>query len=399
MALGAAVLPRLSSQELPNACKTITGLYPAGERVATLYDYRHYKMVMPPLVSKEAQSINCGGIKGTVYYFNYRTVAERDQAVLFARPVVTQDGPGTSISEWSTGFAVLSFRTPPQVLVDALEKKVSGVSTPALASPVTVPPPESDGVEKTTTLAVVETPPAIKAPTTWPPVEETRRLTVAKPVPPPPPVPPARTKAKENEPFKVVPPVMVTMGSQAPAEISMDVVATIASKLECDKGPTQAQAKTVCAQLQEFSTGLKPDWPLKAGSLYLGKAYTLDSYGRFLSLHYNVLGGTEDPQVASFFSYQSAGGTEDFELDSLVEAKKNSRGLPANAALSRLRDLAARKRSPTAVSNADRSVVLLPGGGRRVYLRKSGSHLVFVAPVGATAEEQKRGTFVIAVLH
>lgn len=187
--------------------------------------------------------------------------------------------------------------------------------------------------------------------------------------------------------------------TSAEPELSIEVVSNIAAKLECEKSPAQAQAKFICSALQEFASALKPELPIRSGALYLGEAYTLDSYGRFTGLRYNMLVGAGDLPEASFFAYQSAGGTEDFQLGQLVDANKAKKPLPAGEMLARLRQTALKKRVPARLATGDRSLVVLPGGNRKVYIRKSGEHLVFVAPAGATVQDQLRNTLVIGILY
>lgn len=446
-------IPKLLPQDLPKGCQFIAGVRPLGDHIATLFDYHHYQMVLPPLSSKLAQSVSCAGNTGSILYFAYRSGEDRDQAVLFARPLAKQDGATVPIKEWSFGFAIVAFRQPPELLVESLERRLSGnasarvvpatdpklsESTGASSSvlPIVVPSPQTPQPPSApasvsvkipiTAGAPVQTvplasktpvlpefkPPAIPAPTAWPPEEETQPIKIQKT----PPIlnPPVLAKSvkrragavKPSIPKKgapVPPPLPPTPSAvgrppESVSELSIDVVAAVAARMECEKNPTQIQPQTICSALQEFASGIAPE-PLRADDIYLGPAYTLDSYGRFVDLHYDVLAGDARPGLASFFAYQSAGSLEDFELGKAADAKKAKAPLPNSATVARMRELAPKKAIPSQPSVAGRSLVLLPGGRRRVYIRKSGDHLVMVGPEGATAEEQKRGTVVIAVLY
>jgi len=76
----------------PAGCQSTSGLYPINERVGHVWAYEKYAVVMPSYRQKQAQSFDCSGQKGTVYFYEYATPEKKDKAVLFAGPILSQGG-------------------------------------------------------------------------------------------------------------------------------------------------------------------------------------------------------------------------------------------------------------------------------------------------------------------
>lgn len=455
---------QLTPSEVPATCRSVAGVYTYGSKTEALYHYRDYAIVMPRPARKEVQSLVCDGERGSLLYFTYRTAAERDQALLFARPVLDkQSGLAhpLPLAEFHNGFVVVSFKNPPVALVAALDKKYAPPHADAASAPVPVSKTGPSSIIVSTPVSTpVSTsgstsvsPPAPSVTASTPAVSSVLRVSsravsapvsavsqVSTPVsqvsptsavaptspvmpgvlpatPPmsaPSPRPVKRApliKPLANSPVPVaamtppvssVPRTTVVTNSAIPksdtvGDMAISVISAFAAKLGCDTGAKQAEIRAACEILQEFAAGLPVEFPIKPGTVYLGIAYTADSYGRFADLHYDVVAGVDRPDELAFFAYHSTSGTEDFELKNLVDAKKSQKPLPANSALAKINQLAARKKFP--VRMAERSALIRPGGTRLVYIRRAGDHLVMLAPAGNTPDEQTRGTLVIAALY
>src|SRR5207244_762579 len=108
--------------------------------------YELYAAALPPLARKDAQSYQCGDQKGTLYYFEYSSDAEREQALRFAHPVLGKDwgqGGKALLVSRPNSFILVSFRQPPAELLEALGASAGVAATPApepSAPSVTAPP-------------------------------------------------------------------------------------------------------------------------------------------------------------------------------------------------------------------------------------------------------------------
>lgn len=182
----------------PASCQAITGQYPLTEHVSAVWEYRPYQTVMPPYKRKQIQSFQCGAEKGTFYYFEYASGAQKDRAVLFAKPILAKPsgGHGASIREWANGFVIISFADPSPELLHALDDRLAGNSTtpaspPPLATPLksapatmTAPPsmPASQPIQKKVipqTPSVIQKTPAIAVvPASTPAKVETSTIVV-----------------------------------------------------------------------------------------------------------------------------------------------------------------------------------------------------------------------------
>jgi len=413
----AAALPaseKLSAGEIPGECRAVAGVHTAGPKAAMLFDYGRYASVLPPVAAKGAQSLDCDGQLGSLLFFEYNSPQDRDQAELFAKPVIShEEGAAASeMRETPLGFIVISFKQPPAELLAALDRKLSGESPMAAApvSPVAAPNPLTVAVTPPVP-AQIPTPPPV-APVEKPAVENVPPALV-KPVPmattapasvvqtkpisafaPPPPLPRPAEPAPPVPLATVPPPISGTI-----SEIDPAVVSAYASKMNCEGEGNNPQIVAVCKLLKEFTNGTRPATPLQPGFLRLGPIYTIDSYGRLVDLHYDALIGTTNPRVVAFFSIISGGGQEDFELQQLMDARKTGKELPGNnSVLTKIRQLYYRKRFSLALSTGV-SLALKPGGLRVVYVRQAGNHLIIAGPSGKTLDEQTRSSFVIAPLY
>jgi len=443
---------------LPSDCRRSANLYPLNDRVTKIWNYRTYAMVLPPYKRKEARSFDCGGQKGTLYYFEYATAEQREKAVLFARPVLTKGADAPQVEEWEKGFLIVSFAEPPAGLMTETRSRLTGKPRPAPATVVSstppaasVPPPapKAEPTRKPAPAAAptpVPSSPAAPYPTPDAPISdlsqmvspgpsmrsdpfgasESPSLTARKPAPPPPPpaprirnvprasvVPPAAPKPAPvvAPPPPPPPPVPVAVAKPAippakplpapaagAADLSSSVIESYAFKIGCHNEQRTTEVVAVCGLMQDFASGLPVELPLEDGVSRMGPVYTIDSYGRFTALQQNVLGGTSNPLVVSFFALESKGGRDDFEIKSLVEARKQKTALPANDMRERIRELTARKRFGWSRTNA-RSMTFQPETDRRLYVRRAGDRLIFIGTSGNTLDEQTRSSLVVSVLY
>jgi len=71
----------LKGPEIPKDCKVIDGKYAAGLQTQILYErYELYKSLLPPLAGRQAQSFKCDKQRGTIFYYEYASQANRVEA-------------------------------------------------------------------------------------------------------------------------------------------------------------------------------------------------------------------------------------------------------------------------------------------------------------------------------
>lgn len=125
--LDAAMLKPL---EIPKECKTIDGKYPTDLQTTILYErYDIYKGTLPPLLGRQAQSFQCGLQRGTIFYFEYSSAAERQKAENFVRRLLWgEDHPNADhpeqIEHADNLLLVISFEKVPPSLLAAIRAKL-----------------------------------------------------------------------------------------------------------------------------------------------------------------------------------------------------------------------------------------------------------------------------------
>src|SRR5262249_38757721 len=77
----------LTSADRPAECQPANGLFPLNEKVSLFYDYQVYRIAVPKVLERHAQSFDCAGQKGTLYFFAYAASSDAEMAERFARPV------------------------------------------------------------------------------------------------------------------------------------------------------------------------------------------------------------------------------------------------------------------------------------------------------------------------
>jgi hypothetical protein len=132
--LDAAMLKGL---EIPKECKAIDGKYPTDLQTAILYErYDIYKGTLPQLLGKQAQSFKCGRQKGTIFYFEYSSAADRQKAEDFIRRLLWgEDHPNADhpeqIEHAENLLLVIAFEKAPDVLLAAIRAKLPKPVTPS----------------------------------------------------------------------------------------------------------------------------------------------------------------------------------------------------------------------------------------------------------------------------
>ena len=118
----------LKPEEVPADCKVVDGSFPLDMQTAILWEKPElYKSVIPLPTAKSEQSFVCHGDKGTVYFFQFGSEAQRRTAATFIKPLLwgepgpTADHPEL-VLESGTAMTVVSFRKTPQSLLAALRK-------------------------------------------------------------------------------------------------------------------------------------------------------------------------------------------------------------------------------------------------------------------------------------
>jgi hypothetical protein len=127
----AASTPGLKPEQIPADCKGADGSFPIDIQTAILWQKTElYKSVMPLPVSKNAQSFTCQGNKGTVYFFQFGSEADRKTAATFIKPLLwgesgpTPDHPEL-VLEVGDVVSVVSFRKTPKLLLAALQNEIA----------------------------------------------------------------------------------------------------------------------------------------------------------------------------------------------------------------------------------------------------------------------------------
>jgi hypothetical protein len=123
----AAAALGLKPEQIPTDCKAVDGYFPIDIQTAILWQKTDlYKSVMPIPVSKNAQSLTCQGNKGTVYFFQFASEADRKTAAAFIKPLLWgESGPTADhpelVLELGDIVSVVSFRKASKPLLAALQ--------------------------------------------------------------------------------------------------------------------------------------------------------------------------------------------------------------------------------------------------------------------------------------
>jgi Tfp pilus assembly protein PilF len=135
----------LNRDEVPVECKVVDGIFATDLQTQILYDYSAYEGLLPVPRRKEHQSFECGGQRGTLFWFAYPSEEERRKVAAFARGVLWGEDHPTPmhpelVLDGGPLLVVVSFRQAPAALVAAVQRRLSGgtgaraAETPSLAS-------------------------------------------------------------------------------------------------------------------------------------------------------------------------------------------------------------------------------------------------------------------------
>jgi Flp pilus assembly protein TadD len=120
----------LQPTDLPPDCQGISGEYPVDTQSAIFFEYPDYqKQLLPPLQEKRAQSLDCGGAKGTIYYFAYSTAKDVERVTNFVKPLMWGEaGPSPRhpqlVITGGNVLGIVSFRKTPAALENAIRQKL-----------------------------------------------------------------------------------------------------------------------------------------------------------------------------------------------------------------------------------------------------------------------------------
>jgi hypothetical protein len=344
---GAGPLDRylLRPDDLPALCRPTGGFYPVNEKTDLFYQYKVYRSVLPAALERHAQSFDCAGQKGTVYFFAYAGADQAQAAELFAKPIMRQPPPAPFFREWPTGFVIVSFADPPKELLAALDAKLSGRSSPPkeAAAPNVLP---------STAPAPVLAPPS------------------------------GATTA---------------VGLTAP-DLSDVVIKNLMQKVPCRGSDIPDEGKAVCDLLREFRRSdvlavvIPPDQPL------VGLTYWVDKDGGISGPAYQAAVGSGRPREVMLVPLFAANGVEEFEAQALVEGRRDRRPWPTNELTARIAEHA-RPDQATAFPTQGRSLVMPMKDQRKLFVRQTGRTWILIGVSGDTPEEQMLSDSTVAVLY
>jgi hypothetical protein len=98
--------------------------------------YELYKPMLPPLSGRQAQSFKCGKQKGTIFYYEYASLADRAQAEAGIGPLLWGEDHATPehperIEHVENVLLVVSFEKVPGALLTAIRAKLQRVMNPS----------------------------------------------------------------------------------------------------------------------------------------------------------------------------------------------------------------------------------------------------------------------------
>lgn len=394
--------------DLPAPCHSTSGFYPVNEKTDLFYQYKVYQSVLPPALERHAQSFDCAGQKGTIYFFAYATADQAQAAELFAKPVVSRIPPAPLFRDWSKGFVMVSYADPPKELLAALDTKLSGrvllpivqpsvapvpsvfVSSAAIPEPVVVPSSPTVGWTMAATpvsLPVISTP--VVAPSALP--------VISTPVAAPAPLPIVSTGAAPPVPHVPAVPAAPVPAVPVP-DLSDDVIKHLMQKVPCHGRDMPDEGKPICDLLRQFRRGetlaavIAPDQPL------MGMTYWVDNDGGLSGPAYEAALGTGRPCEVAFVPLISATGVEEFEAQALVDSRRDRRPWPTNDLTAQIAKHARPVRA-TAFPTQGLSLVIPMKGERRIFVRQSGRAWILVGVSGSASEEQWQSDATVGVLY
>jgi hypothetical protein len=117
----------LRPEQIPADCKSVDGGFPVDIQTSILWDKPDlYKSLIPLPIAKYAQSFACHDDKGTVFFFQFASNADRERAGAFIKPLLWGESGQTAghpelVLEAGNLLTVVSFRKAPTSLLAALQ--------------------------------------------------------------------------------------------------------------------------------------------------------------------------------------------------------------------------------------------------------------------------------------
>jgi len=347
----------LRSGDVPELCLPTSEFYPINPKIELFYQYKVYRSTVPPAVERYAQSFDCDGKKGTVYFFAYATADQARAAERFAKPLLTRDSPAPLFRQWPHGFVVVSFKDPPRELLTALDTRLSGRSAQVSEAP-----------------GALNSNATIPAPTFAPPP-----LSASLPT--------------------AMPSAQTAQAPSAPVSDILDVVIDyLMQKVPCREGGPSKEAKTVCDLMRAFQGGgifggvIGPDQPL------VGAIYSVDQGGRVGAPVYLAAIGSGRPLEISLMPLYSDTGSEDYESQALLEARRDHKPWPKNEIAERIAKHP-RPEQATAIPTEGRSLVIRMRDKRSLFIRQTDQGWILIGVSGDTPEEQMQSASSVGVLY
>jgi len=385
----------LHTEEIPGICRAVKSeLYPVHTKVALFYEYKAYRIILPPVLERQAQSFQCGGQNGTLYFFVYSQPLEAERAELFARPVLTRVEPAPILQSFPKGFVIVSFKDPPAALLEALNKKIQShavASSPAVQSSTETPTALPLKTAADASIPGTETPPlsptslviANAAAKSIPADEKVSSVDVV-----------AFSSPAVASPLQ---PSVILPGSGP--DLPEDVLSTIRTELGCQQSDAPLETREVCQNIQAFQTGEPINPILSAQDLRLGVAYHINSFGQLDERYYDAVIGSGQPGEIALFPIHPSSGVEDIEAQSLIDSRRNGRPFPSTNELGK--DIAnhSRPRRQTLFRTDGRSHVMKLTGGKQIFIRQAGNQWILVSVTGESAIQQTRANVVVANLY
>jgi hypothetical protein len=348
----------IGPEDLPSNCQRLTELFPLNEKVSKFHEGTVYRSVVPAPIDRHTQSFDCDGQKGTLYFYQYPTENDKEQALLFARPVLTQTAGAPSFVDWKNGFVVLSYATPPETLRQHLLEKISAGPTVSTSTMTPVAPSTPTSIAASTTTPVGPSPPR-------PVPSITTAIVPAQPSPSPlPPVtpPPAPTPEPATE---------------TPSDISKDVLHKIRKSIECRDRTLPAELIQVCDWIEVFRKGKTVVPVIASTDTRIGLGYRVDGDGRFEREFYQAAIGSGVAGEIHLVPIYPANGVEELEFRAIATGASDGKPLPSNERMQR-------------IANAPRPTgrTFMPTDGKSwlarrldqtLYLRRSGKQWIILS--------------------
>lgn len=338
--------------DLPADCQRLQGLFPLNDKVSKFYEGKAYRSVVPAPSDRHAQSFDCGGQKGTIYFYQYPTVNDQEQALLFARPILTQPAAAPSIVEWRGGFGVLSFAQTPEALRQRLLEKTGDGQTISASSTTPV-------AQSTATPVLISTPVIISPP-----------VVISTPVPV------ASTPTKEK-----------------PNDISKDVVNKFRKSIDCRDRSLPEQLTQVCDWLDAFRKGETVAPVIASTDTLIGAAYRVDGSGQLRRAYFLAATGSGAIGEIHLVPIFPENGVDEIELQALVTRAPDQRPRPSDNLMRRITNVP-RPTYRTFTSTQGKSW-LTRLANQTLYLRQFGKQWIILALYDKTDESSDADGFAI----